>query len=51
MMGTIFELYKINIAIKEIPIVFKDRSKGKSKIPRFEIFRTLKNLLIFYFKK
>ena len=51
MMGTIFELDKINIAIKEIPIVFKDRSKGKSKIPRFEIFRTLKNLLIFYFKK
>ena len=51
MMGTIFELYKINIVIKEIPIVFKDRSKGKSKIPKFEIFRTLKNLLIFYFKK
>ena len=51
MMGTIFELYKINIAIKEIPIVFKDRSKGTSKIPRFEIFRTLKNLLIFTLKK
>jgi len=50
-MGTIFELHKNNIAIKEIPIVFKDRSKGISKIPRFEIFRTLKNLLIFSFKK
>lgn len=50
-MGTIFELYKSNIDIKEIPIVFKDRSKGTSKIPRFEIFRTLKNLLIFSLKK
>jgi len=50
-MGTIFELYKINITIKEIPIIFQDRSKGISKIPRFELFRTLKNLLIFFFKK
>tara|TARA_Y100000816_G_scaffold230183_1_gene175344 strand:- start:596 stop:1303 length:708 start_codon:yes stop_codon:yes gene_type:complete len=50
-MGTIFELSKINVAIKEIPIVFKDRSEGMSKIPRFEIFRTLKNLLIFFLKK
>lgn len=50
-MGTIFELNKINVTIKEIPIVFKDRSKGVSKIPRFEILRTLKNLLFFYFKK
>ena len=50
-MGTIFELYKNNIAIKEIPIVFKDRYNGSSKIPRFEIFRTLKNLFIFSFKK
>ena len=50
-MGTIFELYKINIDIKEIPITFQDRSKGISKIPRFELFRTLKNLLIFFFKK
>ncbi len=50
-MGTIFELYRNDIAIKEIPIIFQDRFKGISKIPRFEIFRTLKNLLIFYFKK
>ena len=50
-MGTIFELYKIDIDIKEIPIIFQDRSKGISKIPRFELFRTLKNLLIFSFKK
>ena len=50
-MGTIFELYKINIAIKEIPIIFQDRSKGISKIPKFELFRTIKNLLIFSLKK
>ena len=50
-MGTIFELYKSNITIKEIPIIFKDRSQGLSKIPRFELFRTLKNLFIFSFKK
>ena len=50
-MGTIFELHKINVDIKEIPIVFKDRSKGTSKIPKFEIFRTFKNLLIFFLKK
>ena len=50
-MGTIFELYKNKIFIKEIPIIFKDRSKGVSKIPRFEILRTLKNLFIFSIKK
>jgi len=44
MMGTIFELEKNNIEIKEIPITFYDRKKGISKIPRIEIFRTLKNL-------
>ena len=50
-MGTIFEITQKNYLIKEIPIVFKDRSKGFSKIPRLEIFRTLKNLLVFYFIK
>ena len=44
MMGTIFELEKNNIEIKEIPITFYDRKKGISKIPRIEIFRTIKNL-------
>ena len=43
-MGTLFELEKNNIEIKEIPITFHDRKKGVSKIPRIEIFRTLKNL-------
>ena len=47
-MGTIHEIFKRNYKIKEIPIIFKDRKKGYSKIPRIEILRTLKN--IFYLK-
>tara|TARA_B100001029_G_scaffold88206_1_gene72339 strand:+ start:142 stop:849 length:708 start_codon:yes stop_codon:yes gene_type:complete len=50
-MKTIFEISKRNINIKEIPITFKDRSLGYSKLPRIEIFRTLLNLLILFFKK
>ena len=50
-MGTLFELDKSNIEIKEIPITFYDRKKGVSKIPKIEIFRTLKNLLILFFKQ
>ncbi len=50
-MGTIFEIYKGNYNIKEIPIIFKDRTKGVSKIPRLEILRTLKNLVILFFKR
>ena len=51
MMGTLFELDKNNIEIKEIPITFYDRKKGISKIPKVEIFRTLKNLLFLTFNK
>ena len=50
-MGTMFELEKNNIEIKEIPITFYDRKKGSSKIPRAEIFRTLKNLFFLTFIK
>ena len=50
-MKTIFEISKRNIKIKEIPITFKDRSLGYSKLPRIEIFRTLLNLFILLFKK
>jgi glycosyltransferase involved in cell wall biosynthesis len=50
-MGTLFEINKKEFAIKEIPIVFFDREKGVSKIPRLEIFRTLKNLMFYVFKK
>ena len=50
-MGTIFEIIQKGYEIKEIPIIFRDRSKGSSKIPRLEIFRTLRNLVILFFKK
>ena len=50
-MGTVFEIYNRGYSIKEIPIVFKDRTSGVSKIPKMEIFRTFKNLFILYFKK
>ena len=43
-METIYLIHKEGIVIKEIPIFFKDRSKGKSKIPRIELVRTFINL-------
>jgi dolichol-phosphate mannosyltransferase len=43
-METIYLIHKEGILIKEIPIFFKDRSKGKSKIPSIELLRTFKNL-------
>ena len=49
-MGTIYEIAKQGYEIKEIPIIFRDRFKGYSKIPKIEIFRTLKNLFILFFK-
>ena len=50
-MGTVFEISKRGYNIKEIPIIFKDRHKGISKIPKVEIFRTLKNLFLLVLKK
>ena len=50
-MGTLFEIDKLGYTIKEIPIIFKDRQKGLSKIPKIEIFRTMKNLFILFLKK
>ena len=50
-MGTLFELEKKNFSIKEIPITFADREQGISKIPRLEIFRTIKNLINYVLKK
>jgi dolichol-phosphate mannosyltransferase len=43
-METIHLLMKKNCSIKEVPIIFKDRKYGISKIPKIEIFRTLYNL-------
>jgi len=48
-METIYRINKLNYEIKEIPIIFKNRTQGKSKIPKIEIFRTLKNILLLKF--
>lgn len=45
-LGTINLLNKTKNKMTQIPILFRDRVKGKSKIPRLEILRTLKNLLL-----
>ena len=50
-METIYRLNKQGVIINEIPIHFRNRRHGNSKIPGVEIFRTLKNLLILYFEK
>jgi dolichol-phosphate mannosyltransferase len=51
-METLFLLHKNNINITEIPIHFRDRYFGVSKIPKIEIFRTLYNLFrLKYFAK
>ena len=45
-METIFRLNQNGVKINEIPIQFKNRTQGKSKIPKLEIFRTIKNLFL-----
>tara|TARA_A100001015_G_C14921920_1_gene684674 strand:+ start:332 stop:1030 length:699 start_codon:yes stop_codon:yes gene_type:complete len=45
-METIFWINKKGYEIKQLPIIFEDRFKGKSKISKIESFRTLKNLFI-----
>ena len=50
-METIYRLNKHGVQINEIPIHFKNRRHGSSKIPGIEIFRTLKNLFVLYFEK
>ena len=49
-METIVQLKRSGFNIKEIPINFRNRIHGKSKIPKIEIFRTLKNVVLLYFK-
>ena len=49
-METIVRLKRSGFNIKEIPINFRNRIHGKSKIPKIEIFRTLKNVVLLYFK-
>jgi len=43
-MGTVYHICLKKFSFIEIPIIFKDRQKGQSKIPKIEIFRTLINL-------
>ena len=50
-MGTVYHIYSKKFAYIEIPIIFIDRQKGQSKIPKIEIFRTLINLFRLRFKK
>lgn len=50
-METIFRLNERKYSIFEIPIQFKSRKHGISKIPRIEIFRTLKNILLLFLYK
>ncbi len=45
-METIYWINKSGYEIKQIPIIFVDRDKGKSKISKIESFRTLKNLFL-----
>ena len=50
-METIFRINKLGFQIKEIPIIFENRAKGKSKIPKIETLRTLKNVILLSINK
>jgi dolichol-phosphate mannosyltransferase len=50
-METVYRIHLHGYKIKEIPIIFKDRKKGFSKIPRVETLRTLKNLFLLKINK
>ena len=44
-METVYLINKKNFKITEIPIIFKNRIYGKSKIPKIEILRTFFNVI------
>ena len=50
-MATINLINKLGYKINQIPLQFKDRKAGVSKIPKIEIFRTLKNLFLIKINK
>ncbi len=50
-METVVRINRLGFSCVEFPIKFKDRKYGKSKIPKTEIFRTLKNLIYLSFEK
>ena len=41
---------KLNAELIEVPIYFRDRNKGKSKIPKLQIFISFFDLIIIFFK-
>jgi len=41
---------KLNTKLIEVPIYFKDRNKGKSKIPKLQIFISFFDLIFIFFK-
>ena len=45
-METVYRISQKGFKVQEIPINFKNRTKGQSKIPKIDIFRTLKNLFL-----
>ena len=48
-METIYQIHKLGYSVKQVPIIFADRTKGVSKIPKVETLRTLKNLFLLKF--
>tara|TARA_B100001175_G_scaffold317732_1_gene336025 strand:- start:1358 stop:2062 length:705 start_codon:yes stop_codon:yes gene_type:complete len=50
-METVYRIHKLGFQIKEIPIIFENRARGKSKIPKIETLRTLKNIFLLLIKK
>ena len=50
-METIYQISKLGYNIVEVPIIFQHRFKGKSKIPKIELFRTLLNVFRLYLAK
>ena len=50
-METVYQINKNNFKIKQIPIYARQRDKGKSKIARIELLRTLVNVFRLKFRK
>jgi len=50
-METIYQINRLGYNIVEIPIIFEHRFKGKSKIPKIELFRTLLNVFRLFLTK
>tara|TARA_A100000164_G_scaffold315254_1_gene294806 strand:+ start:147 stop:845 length:699 start_codon:yes stop_codon:yes gene_type:complete len=50
-METIYQINKSGYSVEQIPIIFADRKKGVSKIPKIETLRTLKNLFLLKFTR